>query len=199
MKVKSILVPIDFSAYSLRALDKAADLAAQFGASLTTVFVIEPITYAIADLTGMGTGVMGQVLEEQRTSAQKQLTALQRRYARRGIKIRTSLRTGVPDRAIIDTAVAEKATLIVMATHGRSGLAHAFIGSVAERVVRTAPCPVLTIGPGHRKAVKPTARQAASAGDGAGRTRQIAPGVRSGSAVRGRAEAAHRHHKEKSA
>ncbi|MGD9765418.1 MAG: universal stress protein [Candidatus Binatia bacterium] len=94
------------------------------------------------------------MLEEQRKSAQQQLAALQRRQARRGTNVRPLLRSGVAYQGILEAAAAEKASLIVMATHGRIGWAHAFLGRVAERVVRTAPCPVLTIGPQRREAVK---------------------------------------------
>ena len=85
------------------------------------------------------------MIEEQRASATQQLARLQARYAKRQIKLRTLLQTGTPYQAIVDTAKAVKAGLIVMSTHGRTGMKHLLLGSTAERVVRTAACPVLTM------------------------------------------------------
>jgi universal stress protein A len=145
MKIKRVLVPIDFSKDSLKALDYAADFAKPLGAELVTLFVIEPIYYAVPDLAGTAAGAVGGMIEEQRASATQQLQRLQARYAKRKIKLRTLLQTGTPYQAIVDTAKALKAGLIVMSTHGRTGMKHLLLGSTAERVVRTATCPVLTM------------------------------------------------------
>ncbi len=147
MTIKRILVPVDFSRYSLKALDYAAELAKPLHAELVAVFVVEPIYYAMPDLIGTGMGGVGGVLEEQRAGARRELDKLAQREARRGRKLRTLLRSGTAHQGIVDAAKAVKANLIVMATHGRTGLTHALMGSVAERVVRTAACPVLTVGP----------------------------------------------------
>lgn len=145
MKIKRVLVPIDFSKDSLKALDYAADFAKPLGAELVTLFVIEPIYYAVPDLAGTAAGAVGGMIEEQRASAKQQLTRLQARYAKRKITLRTLLQTGTPYQAIVDTAKSLKAGLIVMSTHGRTGMKHLLLGSTAERVVRTATCPVLTM------------------------------------------------------
>ena len=144
-KIKRILVPVDFSPSSLKALDYAADFAKPLGAELCTLFVIEPIYYAVPDLAGAAAGAVGGLLEEQRKSAKTQLERLQGRYARKQIKLRTLLQTGTPYQAITDAAKSLKADMIVMSTHGRTGVTHLLLGSVAERVVRSATCPVLTI------------------------------------------------------
>lgn len=144
-KIKRILVPVDFSPPSLKALDYAADFAKPLGAELCALFVIEPIYYAVPDLAGAAAGAVGGLLEEQRKSAKLQLERLQARYARRQVKLRTLLQTGTPYQAITDAAKTLKADMIVMSTHGRTGVSHLLLGSVAERVVRTAACPVLTI------------------------------------------------------
>lgn len=151
MKIKRILVPVDFSRYSLKALDYAAELAKPLGAELIAVFVVEPIYYAMPDLIGTGMGSVGGVLEEQRANARGELDKLAQRQAQLGRSLRTLLRSGVAHQGIAEAAKAVKADLIVMATHGRTGLTHALMGSVAERVVRTAACPVLTVGPRGRK------------------------------------------------
>jgi len=145
MKIKRILVPVDFSKQSLKALDVAVDFAKPLGAELVVLFVIEPIYYAVPDLAGTAAAALGGMLEEQRKSAKQQLARLQARYARRRVTLRALLQTGMPYQAIVDTAKGIKAGLIVMSTHGRTGMKHLLLGSVAERVVRTAKCPVLTI------------------------------------------------------
>jgi nucleotide-binding universal stress UspA family protein len=144
-KIKRILVPIDFSPASLKALDYAADFAQPLGADLSVLFVIEPIYYAVPDLAGAAAGTAVGLLEEQRASGKRQLERLQARYAKRRIKLRTLMQTGTPYQTIVDAAKSLKAHLIVMSTHGRTGVSHLLLGSVAERVVRTSPCPVLTI------------------------------------------------------
>src|SRR5512144_3253134 len=144
-KIKRILVPIDFSPASLKALDYAADFAKPLDAELCALFVVEPIYYAVPDLAGAAAGTTVGLLEEQRKSGKVQLERLQARYAKRRIKLRTLLQTGTPFQSIVDASKSLKGNLIVMSTHGRTGMTHLLIGSVAERVVRTSTCPVLTI------------------------------------------------------
>ncbi len=158
MKVRRILVPVDFSKHSIRALDYAVRFAEPFGAELILLHVVEPVAYATpADLyAGMATQ-LGNLLAEQRRSARQQVDDLAATYAKRGAKVRVQLRDGVAYREIVDGAAKAKADLIIQATHGRTGLSHVLLGSVAERVVRTADCPVLTIrttGPAAKKATK---------------------------------------------
>jgi universal stress protein A len=148
MTIKRILVPLDFSANSMRALDYALELSKQFKAQVSVLFVVEPIYYAVPDFTG--SPAMGELLNEQMGSARAQLARLEQQYAKRRIKLRALLQTGTAYEAIVDTAKQIKADLIAMATHGRTGVSHLLLGSVAERVVRTAPCPVLTLRPGQR-------------------------------------------------
>ena len=147
MTIKRILVPVDFSPNSLHALDYAIDFAKAFKATVAVLFVVEPIAYAMPDFAG-GAAVMGGLLEQQQRSGRTQLRRLEERYAKRRVKLRALLQTGTAYQAIADTAKQIKADLIVMATHGRTGLSHLLLGSVAERVVRAATCPVLTLHPG---------------------------------------------------
>jgi len=144
-KITRILVPVDFSRASLKALDYAADFAKPLGAQLCALFVVEPIYYAVPDLAGAAAGTTVGLIEEQRKAGKVQLERLQARYAKRRITLRTLLQTGTPYQAIVDTAKSLKANLIVMSTHGRTGMTHLLLGSVAERVVRSSTCPVLTI------------------------------------------------------
>ena len=145
MAIKHILVPVDFSAPSLRALDYAIDFARPLGAELIVVFVVEPI-YSITpgDLYAPSSELT-YLMQEQRQQGKEQLAQLEARLQKRYKKLRTVLGDGLAYQAIVDAAKKLKVDLIVMATHGRTGLSHLFMGSVAEKVVRTALCPVLTI------------------------------------------------------
>lgn len=145
MKVKRVLVPVDFSANSLHALDYAVDFAKAFKAELLVLYVVEPVYYAVPDFTGGAAAALGGVLDEQRRSARAQLLEMERRYAKRRVKLRILLQSGSAYQAIVDTARRLKADMIIMATHGRTGMSHLLMGSVAERVVRSATCAVLTL------------------------------------------------------
>jgi len=138
MTIKRILVPVDLSEPSIQALDYAVDLATFFKARLVIVFVAEPLYYA---------GDLGLFVEEQQRLGREQLTLLEQRVRKRGRTCETLLLRGTPYQTISDTARRQAADLIVMGTHGRTGLSHVVMGSVADRVVRTAPCPVLTVPP----------------------------------------------------
>ena len=145
MKIKGILVPVDFSPGSLQALAYAADLAKAFRAELQALFVVEPVLFVVPDYAGAPSNALIDLINEQRRTARAELARLEQRYARRGVKVRGLIQTGRPYEAIGDCAKRSKADLIVMATHGRTGVSRLLMGSVTERVVRTAPCPVLTL------------------------------------------------------
>ena len=148
MNIKRIVVPVDFSDHSLRALDFAADLAEPFGSELVVIFALEPMVNLMPDYGGAQSSAVAELLDQQRHTGQAELARMERRYARRGITLRTLMPFGRPSQAIVDTARELKADLIIMATHGRSGVSRMLMGSVAERVVRTAACPVLTLHAG---------------------------------------------------
>jgi len=155
MKIKRILVPVDFSEPSLRALDYAAELARALRSSIEVLCVVEPLVYA--PLAGPAID-LGAVRAEQERIAGARLSTLRRELARKRLRCRTDLRTGVPYRIIVDRAAKLPADLIVMGTLGRGGLSHLLLGSVAERVTRSAPCPVLTVRGGakpRRRSTKP--------------------------------------------
>ncbi|HUY18032.1 MAG TPA: universal stress protein [Candidatus Binataceae bacterium] len=141
MKIKRILVPTDFSDHSDRALDYAIDFARSHSAELVLVHAIEPVRY---------TQVMPDVSESElqeryRARAVDQLAAWEQRTKRRYRRCRSQLESGIPYEVIANAAEKLKADLIIIATHGYSGLHHLFLGSVTERVVRIAKCPVLTV------------------------------------------------------
>ncbi len=141
----SILVPIDFSVHSKNALKYAIPLAEQFGASLHLVFVVEPTVYP-ADL-GFGQVVLPGIEEELREKGAEELQALIDREIGSRVRATSVVRTGSPHQEILNEAEEKKVDLIVVATHGHSGVEHMLFGSTADRIVRHAKCPVLTIRP----------------------------------------------------
>ena len=141
MSIERILVPIDFSQPSLRALDDAVEFSRPYEARLTILYVVERGLYG-SPLLVTDPRVLG---EKERKAAEKRLARLAQQIGKRGIECNTLVRFGVAYAEILATARRIKADLIILSTHGRTGLAHVFIGSVAERVVREATCPVLTI------------------------------------------------------
>lgn len=139
---KRIVVPVDFSSNSTRALDHAHMLATRFGASLHLVHVCEvpALTTGSMDAYAVAYSNWSQQLGDE---AERQLLKLQARLT--GVPVTTEVLFGNAARAIVTDATNRKADLIVMGTHGHGPLMHAWMGNVAERVVRTAPCPVLTV------------------------------------------------------
>jgi universal stress protein A len=160
MAVKRILIPIDFSADSLHALTYARDFAKRFGAELLILHVVDQTYLASAPELSVANPELGKLLEEQWRNASVQTERLGADLQKRGQRFRTIVKRGAPSQVIVDTAKRSGADLIVMATHGRTGLAHVLIGSVAERVVRSAHCAVLTVRRTASKPAKPTKRKA---------------------------------------
>jgi nucleotide-binding universal stress UspA family protein len=153
--LNNILCPTDFSENSEHALKYALALATLSQADLQLFHVVEPITYPQS--TELFEPVLDEVelMMKLQTAFQQQLedqvTTLKEEYP----KISGKLATGNTFLEIIQVARDEDVDMIVMGTHGRTGLAHVLIGSVAERVVREAPCPVLTVKHPEHEFVKP--------------------------------------------
>jgi nucleotide-binding universal stress UspA family protein/cytochrome c5 len=140
--LKRILVPVDFSDCSRRALDYAHGLALKFDAALHLVHVCEEpgmLTPAL-DAYAITLADWSQRLGEEAEKQMIKLTA-----ALGDVTATTEVRFGRAASAIVETAGTNKTDLIVMGTHGHGAVMHALMGNVAERVVRTAPCPVLTV------------------------------------------------------
>ena len=140
---KRILVPLDFSEQSLRALAYAKTLAKPFAASLDLLHVV-PNPY-IADPSGLYTPLPQNFLDELEQDARTRLNEVLTSDERKAFSVRSIVKVGDPLFEIVEYVRLERGDLIVMGTHGRTGISHLFLGSVAERVVRTAPCPVLTV------------------------------------------------------
>lgn len=145
LPIQRILVPIDFSVHSKNALRYAITFAEQFGASLHLIYVVEPTIYP-ADL-GFGQVVMPDVEEELRERGFDELKALVAREIGARVKATSAVRTGKPHQEILVEADEQKADLIVVASHGHTGVEQILFGSTAMRIVRLAKCPVLTVRP----------------------------------------------------
>jgi len=148
-----ILAATDFSDDSNYALSYAVELAQKFSAEVIVLHVDQPLApVMVSELNpGLDVSAMNRIAEEQRLAALRELDQTTARLRESGLKARGLLKVGAPFLEIVTTAQAEGADLIVMGTHGRSGLAHVLMGSVAERVVRKAGCPVLTVRHPDRK------------------------------------------------
>ncbi len=145
MTLKNILVATDFSRPSDAALAYGRALARSFGATLHVVHVVGNISTLAygADAYAISTPEMQQELED---AARKQLAELLIDNDPAPLPTRQVLLTSnAPASAIVDYAGRQHIDLIVTGTNGRGGMAHLLMGSIAERVVRTAPCPVLTV------------------------------------------------------
>ena len=141
LKLQRILALTDFSEYSRAALSYAAQLAQSSGAALYVLHVFEASVFgSIPEFSPM--------IDNVKQGESRRLSDLSDRLSREnGIPVYPLFKEGVPFYQILKTAGQLPADLIVLATHGRTGLAHALIGSVAERVVRESNCPVFVVRP----------------------------------------------------
>jgi len=142
-KINKILVPIDFSDYSKSALRYSIEFSKCFGAELVLVYVVEPQVYP-ADFT-MGQVAVPPIEADMTKIAQNELEQLAKTEIGDDVKSQTVIRTGSPFIEINNAASELDVDLIIIATHGHTGVEHLLFGSTAEKVVRKAPCPVLTL------------------------------------------------------
>lgn len=142
MQIKTILCPIDFSEISAKALEYAVFLASYHNAELLILHVVEQLHefehYQILVLTPQ------ELAEKMEKQAYEELNRLTEQI-KKTVKVETVVRQGKPFVEIIKEAKEKDMDLIVMASHGRTGVSHMLMGSVAEKVVRKASCPVLIV------------------------------------------------------
>ena len=138
--IQHILVPVDFSEGTRHAIDYALSLGGEFSARLTLLHVHKPI-YIPATEVGFDYAASERYGAGEAEAHLKDLAA----SVPAEIKVDTQMRYGIPWDCIVKWAVEHRVDLIVMPTHGRSGLKHLLLGSVAERVIRHAHCPVLVV------------------------------------------------------
>jgi universal stress protein A len=145
MAIKRILVPIDFSQDSLHALAYARDLSGPLRAELLLLHVVDQTYLAGAPELQVANPALAKLLDDEWQIATAHVARLGARLESKGQRLQTLTKRGSPAQVIADTARRSAADLIVMGTHGRTGLTHVLLGSIAEKVVRTAACPVLTV------------------------------------------------------
>lgn len=140
---KRLLCPVDFSPSAEKALRYAENLGKHFGSEILLVHAFEDPAY-IMPMTGY-LGPEPGLMNQLRARLEEEMERWRISVANAGFPVRTELLEGAPHQVIVDAAKEYDAHLIVMSSHGRTGLSHALMGSVAERVIRLAHCPVLTV------------------------------------------------------
>jgi nucleotide-binding universal stress UspA family protein len=143
-RVRRILYPTDFSKGSGAAFARAVQLAKTDRAQLLIVHVLAPVV-PIAGEGYISPQVYDDIERSGRNQAQRRLNALQAKAKKAGLRATTLLLEGVAHEQIIRAAKSKKADLIVMGTHGHTGIVRFFLGSVTSRVIAGAPCPVLSV------------------------------------------------------
>ncbi|HHT9129556.1 MAG TPA: universal stress protein [Candidatus Brocadiaceae bacterium] len=142
ISIKNILCPIDYSIFSERALTYAIEFAEKYQAKLYLIHVLDIRIYDINDPELYSVNI---VEKETIDKLRERLLRCVNEETKGKIPVEAIIVQGVPFSEIIKTSKEYKIDLIVLGTHGRTGLSHAIMGSVAEKVVRKSPCPVLTI------------------------------------------------------
>jgi len=143
MQIKTILFPTDFSHGARAAMDYALSLAQDYQAKLVLLYVIQDIS--IAEWYIPSSISAADLVEDMQKSAEREMDKWGAEAEKKVSGVERMVRRGVPFVEIVGTAKERKADLIVIGTHGRTGIDHMLFGSTAEKVVRKSPCPVLTV------------------------------------------------------
>ncbi len=142
IEIRRILVPVDFSDQAPNVLDWAAHLAKQHGSRILLLHAYHlPVEFQQLE----GAYLPPDFWSNVKVEAEQSLSRYAEELERRGIQVESVVREGYPATVIVDEAASQSVELIVIGTHGLSGLKHLLLGSIAERVVQRAPCPVLTV------------------------------------------------------
>jgi nucleotide-binding universal stress UspA family protein len=145
LRIQRILVPTDFSICAARAIERAVELAKLNQAEIALLHAYElPTAVGLLDVP---LAIPQEFFDQMRDAGQRHLDTAVQRVAGEGVKVQAYLTCDSPTRAILDAAEKDHSDLIVMGTRGRTGMKHVLLGSVAERTIRLAPCPVLTVKP----------------------------------------------------
>jgi universal stress protein A len=141
--IQKILTAVDFSDLTDKVLDAAINMAQKFDAELRILYVVEDMTpYAWVSVPHISFDVLEL---EMNRSAEVKLEKLRLEKLPAGLVCRTEVRKGSPAKEIVDCASSESCSLIVMGTHGYGGMEKMLLGSVADQVLKSAPCPVLVV------------------------------------------------------
>lgn len=150
IEIPQILVPVDFSAYGEHALRYGCALAEKFNSHVHLLHVVDDY-YPFVPEASVFLDQRDEYLRGLRTGAERELAKLPPEGWCTDARLTRAVIVGTPFVEIVRYAKEHDISLIVIGSHGRSGLAHVLMGSVAERVVRSAPCPVLTVRPGQQE------------------------------------------------
>jgi len=140
INLDKILVPIDFSDHSRKALAYAVKFAQQFGSEIELVHVVTPVVYAEGMVLPAAMENLDRQTEEHAKAELDKIAA-----ENPGVKIKTAILTGNPYDEIVTHARKRQTDLLLITTHGRTGLQHFLMGSTAEKILRHAPCPVMVV------------------------------------------------------
>jgi nucleotide-binding universal stress UspA family protein len=143
MTAQHVLVPVDFSADADHAVEYAIGLASILGARVTLLHVMQSPPWGGVDLDATFPHAYSTFIQHLEAEVTHNMEAYVKRVTAAGLVGDMAVVHGVPFQTIVETARLQQVDLIVMGTHGRTGLHHVLLGSVAEKVVRLAPCPVL--------------------------------------------------------
>ncbi len=143
IQFSKILVPIDFSDYSLQALKYASEFSKIYGSKIILVYVVEPVIYP-PDLS-IGQIALPTLSYQIDDKAKEELSRVAKEYIPSELDVTAIVKLGKPYIEIIDLAKNEDVDLIIISTHGHTGVEQILFGSTADKVVRKAPCPVLTL------------------------------------------------------
>jgi nucleotide-binding universal stress UspA family protein len=155
IEIRNILCPVDFSDFSKRALDHAIAIAHHYESKVTVLHVCPPVP-AFAYAAGIPPVESIVLTDADRERLKSELRAFADCDARSGVRIEPVVREGDAVREILDEAASAKADLVTVGTHGRSGFERLFLGSVTEKLLRTACCPILTVPPHNPNTVPAT-------------------------------------------
>jgi len=151
-RIKKILWPTDFSELANQAVETVCSLAKAFRSRVIICHIVQPVPVAVPAVTFDVANYEKEMLKSARANLQQLAISLRRKG--RQLKIKTLTEVGQPAESITGIASRYQVDLIVLCTHGRTGFNHFLFGSVAERVMRTSPCPVLVIRAREKKAGK---------------------------------------------
>jgi nucleotide-binding universal stress UspA family protein len=144
-RIRRIVHPSDFSKASAAAFTKAVELAKANGAELVLLHVLAPPLPLMSGEGYVSPKIYEDLEQSARAYASKELARLVAKAKKAGVRAKAVLRDGVAHEQIVQAARSPRADMIVIGTHGRTGLAKLFLGSVAGRVVSAAKCPVMTV------------------------------------------------------
>jgi len=143
VNIKKILVPTDFSANADKGIDYACTMAKTFGAAVIVLHVSAPPFYQAG--YGISPETITEMQQNIEQAIEEQLEKVRERLSGSAAEVTVRTTEGIAAVEIVETAKREGVDLIIMATHGHTGVKHFFLGSTTEKVVRTAACPVLTV------------------------------------------------------